>query len=409
MGEQLVLVAEKHLLEAPRGLGGRPRLEDEQLVAGVASDDPEEPLLKRKKRTDEPAIVKLQIAQRMQELLQETANREEWMSRCKVAFKSKDWRWLKDTWKKLDVWKERVQLMKLGKLRGRTGLKPGVKAKGDFVRLGYRAPGAGRKHMHETGRQRLKRYLEDEESAGRKPSQRDVWMEYQNILRDDVEELQALIEAKAAEGSDEDAVALVGMIGNRLQPFAIGALEVKDPEEGAVIEEPASVEDREVVEERIRWRAMSAEDLEKRRDELQRRLDNLMENADNRRKELARILHHLNANCRKTNRLTQLTVEQECERVISCWRQWDRLLETLCSGDEEKLKEHVADPEQWVENLKETQLIFADQVPWWVAERGGTVELEASRLRKVEAVKEGKERLQAAAAADEARPCCFVD
>ena len=82
---------------------------------------------------------------------------------------------------------------------------------------------------------------------------------------------------------------------------------------------------------------------------------------------------------RSCQRATELSPEEERERVHLAWRFWDVQLALAGSGD--PLKVAVHNPEQWVLNAKDTALTFSDQIPVWLKVEPGKLLTSKHRLR----------------------------
>jgi hypothetical protein len=103
--------------------------------------------------------------------------------------------------------------------------------------------------------------------------------------------------------------------------------------------------------------------LEKRRKEmLERRLLGI-ENKSRAREHLAEsIMNKIGAKFHKPQRVTTLTLSEEQARAEATWRAMDRALHDVAFGTEDCKAELFANPAQVEENMKETVLLFSDQV-----------------------------------------------
>ena len=73
----------------------------------------------------------------------------------------------------------------------------------------------------------------------------------------------------------------------------------------------------------------------------------------------------------KPQRLLNLSLNEERNRVFETWKDWDFKMYMICFGPIEWLAQHVQDPVEFRKNIKQTILSFLDQVPLWVKPRAG--------------------------------------
>ena len=101
--------------------------------------------------------------------------------------------------------------------------------------------------------------------------------------------------------------------------------------------------------------------------EMEEAFDALQKHNDKARTQFAdRLLAKMNARTLIPSRYTVLTRAEEKKRCEITWRQFDDRMWLAAFGTKDELKKWVADPQGWQDHKKTTQLLFSDQVPFWI-------------------------------------------
>ena len=99
---------------------------------------------------------------------------------------------------------------------------------------------------------------------------------------------------------------------------------------------------------------------------IESRLASLQKAEANRRFLSNQLQRFLGAKFLKPQRVMNLTSKEERHRAEATWMAYDRAMWTMGFAPVEELSELVAKTEQVRANLKDTVLLFSDQVPFWV-------------------------------------------
>ena len=99
----------------------------------------------------------------------------------------------------------------------------------------------------------------------------------------------------------------------------------------------------------------------------QKRLESLPKLSDKAREKFTQTVMN-KMHCREgvASREAPLTADEEKKRCHLTWQEFDSKLHLAAFGDGEQLSQHVADPVTFIKNRAQTELVFADQVPFWV-------------------------------------------
>jgi hypothetical protein len=106
--------------------------------------------------------------------------------------------------------------------------------------------------------------------------------------------------------------------------------------------------------------------LKERAAAVESRLNSLRRSDANRRFLSNQLQRFLGARFLKPQRVMNLTSKEERHRAEATWMAYDRAMWTMSFAPVEELAVLIAKPEQVRENLKDTVLLFSDQVPFWV-------------------------------------------
>jgi hypothetical protein len=77
------------------------------------------------------------------------------------------------------------------------------------------------------------------------------------------------------------------------------------------------------------------------------------------------------ARVRMPSRLINLTLEQECQKVLDSWHFFDYVLWVACFSPKEVLSQHVRDADKFRDQLPQCAIVMSDQMPFWVKLRPG--------------------------------------
>ena len=105
-----------------------------------------------------------------------------------------------------------------------------------------------------------------------------------------------------------------------------------------------------------------------------------------RKSNIKRLQDHCRCQRASPGRATELTPSQEQVRLEEGWGHWDTVLHTMAHGTDQEKGKFVADVERWNKNLKDTVVIFSDQVPFYAttgATRSYIANFEIGRKKKV--------------------------
>ena len=95
------------------------------------------------------------------------------------------------------------------------------------------------------------------------------------------------------------------------------------------------------------------------------------------------ILRLLNAVVRKPQRLINLTLDEECQRVLDSWNFFDWVLWLASFASEEELAKHVRRPEVFREWVRQLVIVLSDQMPFWVKLQPGKQVYHESEIKDV--------------------------
>ena len=95
------------------------------------------------------------------------------------------------------------------------------------------------------------------------------------------------------------------------------------------------------------------------------------------------LLRALNAVVRKPQRMINLSLDEECQRVLDSWHFYDWVLWLACFASEEELGKHVMRPEVFRELIKQLVIVMSDQLPFWVKLQPGKQVYHKSELQDV--------------------------
>ena len=107
---------------------------------------------------------------------------------------------------------------------------------------------------------------------------------------------------------------------------------------------------------------------------------------------------------RQTNRVTELTPEEEQLRMEDSWRLFDFVVSMVGGGDLQQLQHWVANPAFFAGDRRSTAVLFTDQVPVWLKVQAGNLIVSEKKLDNVRQHKRLRTAVASAvAAADDAR------
>jgi hypothetical protein len=89
---------------------------------------------------------------------------------------------------------------------------------------------------------------------------------------------------------------------------------------------------------------------------------------------------------RSSQRATSLSQEEELERMLMSWRVWDKTCQVVATADPAELGEWVANPDEFSEYRRETEISLGDQGPAWFRLEPGKL------LTSLEKLKEAKQK-----------------
>ena len=109
-----------------------------------------------------------------------------------------------------------------------------------------------------------------------------------------------------------------------------------------------------------------------RKDAVSRKLEKLKVMAKNREKFAGVLQKYCGARFWKPQRIVQLTMDEEAQRAEQIWRSYDSALHAVAFGNDKEYEQMFAKPAQARENVKNTVLIYSDEVPFWIKTRGSS-------------------------------------
>ena len=96
------------------------------------------------------------------------------------------------------------------------------------------------------------------------------------------------------------------------------------------------------------------------------------------------ILRALDAVVRKPQRLINLSLDEECQRVLDSWPFFDWLVWLASFASLEKLGKHARRPETFREFLKQLVIVMSDQLPFWAKLQPGKQVYHKSEIQDVQ-------------------------
>lgn len=115
------------------------------------------------------------------------------------------------------------------------------------------------------------------------------------------------------------------------------------------------------------------------------------------------LMRQLGWRDRQTNRVTELSPEEEQRRMEDSWRLFDFVVSMVGGGDLEQLQHWVANPAFFAGDRRSTALVFTDQVPVWLKVQAGNLLVSEKKLDNVREHKRRRTAVAiAVAAADDA-------
>ena len=308
-----------------------------------------------KKRNEEGAATKLEMAKQMERMKPGYADLKSWRKGM-VKLYGKPWKQLKLVVEGKEEWEDRVKRLKLGKgSTGSTGAN-GTGSKGGRMLkkggIGARNCGGGRKDKFSHIKIRVKHWLEKERSLCHHVDQVDLVEEFLEQCQDEVEECTKEEESKRkAEEKEEGDDVKEKLVKKASWEVAVaGEMKVTPTEDLVTAEEYVKqLEDPE------QWREM-----------LQDRIDKLKSSVKYVETFGARLLRDIGAKLMKPGRMSVLSMEEEEQRVKATWRDFDAVLWLAAFGSEEDLAKYVGCPQKFMEDRSEVIIGFSDQIPVWV-------------------------------------------
>ena len=239
---------------------------------------------------------------------------EDTVLRAVKDYTGRSMKWVRDTWKRRELWKGTCDDAEVG--RGSRGslLKHGHSRKNRKMKAstGMRARGGGRKNEFVEIYEGVKAWLENERSHGRFVDKADLFFEFEARTEAQLQAYDARVKA-----------------GDKL----------------SVAEKKTKVAAEKALDSVSSENPLSTKNREYRSKEIMRFAE-------------ARIL--------KPQRLVSLTAAEEKRRAQATWRAFDTKIHAVSFGDEATLSEHgIGNPAQFIENRHECVMTFSDQVPFY--------------------------------------------
>ena len=307
-----------------------------------------------KKRYEEGAATKLEMAENMLKMKPAFAREEDWRhGMCRLY--RKPWKTLKPIVEGKEEWEARVKGLKLGK--GSTG---STAAKGTCCKggrrlkkggIGARKKGAGRKDQFAHVKCRVKYWLEKERSMCHHVDRVDLVEEFLEQCQDEVEECSKELERRQKKDEDEEVEDKKVVKKLSFSAALQGDMQVT-PEDEELISAEEYVQQLENVEF---WSL-----------KLQERIERLKTSEKYMDTFAGRLMRDIGAKLMQPGRMSVLSMEEEEARVKATWKDFDVVLWLAAFGSEEELEKFVGSPQKFIEARSEVVVGFSDQIPVWV-------------------------------------------
>ena len=310
-----------------------------------------------KKRHEEGAATKLEMAEKMESVKAAFATEADWRhGMCKMY--GKPWKTLKKIVEGKEEWQDRVKKLKLGKgSTGTTAAKGSCSKGGRWLKqggIGARKKGAGRKDEFAHIKCRVKYWLEKERSMCHHVDRVDLVEEFMDQCEDEVEEcIKELEKRKNKDEGDESKEVEDKKVVKKLSFSAAlqGDMQVTAEDEDLISAE-------EYVQQ--------LDDLEFWRLKLQERIERLKTSEKYMDTFGGRLMRDIGAKLMQPGRMSVLSMEEEEARVKATWKDFDVVLWLAAFGSEEELEKFVGSPQKFIEDRTEVVVGFSDQIPVWV-------------------------------------------
>ena len=332
-----------------------------------------------KKRSEEGAATKLQMAKQMLEMKPAFATDRDWRM-AMVKLYGKPWKTLRPVVEGKEEWEDRVKKLKLGKgSTGTTAAKGTCSKGGRWLKkggVGARAKGAGRKDKFAHIKARVKYWLEKERSLCHHVDKQDLVEEFLEQCEDEAEACRKEIELKKKDGGEEvedRKVVKKLSFSSALQDAVQGDVQITSADEDLITAEEY-VQQLEKPEE---WCELLEDRILKLKTS-EKYLDTFG----------ARLMRDIGARLMQPGRMSTLSMEEEEARVKATWKDFDVALWLAAFGSEEELQKYVSDPVKFMQCREELIIGFSDQIPVWV---------KIGRKKEVFCEREVKPRLDSAA------------
>ena len=134
-----------------------------------------------------------------------------------------------------------------------------------------------------------------------------------------------------------------------------------------------------------------------------RRIDKWSESHRAKDRTAKALMRQLGWRDRQTDRVTDLSPEEEQRRMEDSWRMFDFVVSMVGGGDLQQLQHWVANPAFFAGDRRSTAVLFTDQVPVWLKVQAGNVLVSEKKLNNMREHKRRRTAVaSAAAAADDA-------
>ncbi len=332
-----------------------------------------------KKRSEEGAATKLQMARQMLEMKPAFATERDWRM-AMVKLYGKPWKTLKPVVEGKEEWEDRVKKLKLGKGSTGTTAAKGTCSKGGRWLMkggvGARASGAGRKDKYAHIKARVKYWLEKERSLCHHVDRVDLVEEFLEQCEDEAEVCRKEVESKKKDGGEEvedRKVVKKLSFSTALEDAVQGDVQITSADEDLITAEEfvQQLEKPEEWCELLEDRILKLKTSEKYMDTF-----------------ATRLMRDIGAKLLQPGRMSTLSMEEEEARVKATWRDFDVALWLAAFGSEEELEKYVSSPVKFIEDREELIIGFSDQIPVWV---------KIGRKKEVFCEREVKPRLDSAA------------
>ncbi len=316
-----------------------------------------------KRRREEGAATKLQMASQMQILKDASSSLRDWRATCCARF-GMQWMQLQAIYLHKSTWQNRVETFKIGLQSRSAAFMKGQGSKGGASKkkggLGSRAPGEGRKDKFRHVKLRVKRWLELERSRLHHVDKVDLLEEFLQQCRDEQDAVKAELLEREAGGMVKPVAAVEDEASNVEKQSCSSVSNI-----GACTTTTSAA--YEGVLEVSHVKNLSTEDLKAWENDLSQRLERLQPGNIKYRSSFAdKLAEDVHAVLLKPSRLSTLSLEEECARVCSSWMNADLQMWRAAFGSEEMLQSWVADPKHFMECRQKVVLGCSDQIPVWV-------------------------------------------